>query len=732
MALALCATLALHRDLCYNTRRLLGIGPWLPDISQLRAAIKGQERTAALEIEAKFRVPDEQTFDGLQRANELAGFTLGEALVSELRDLYLDTAQGAVRAAGYSCRLRRAGDRHLASLKALESTDDFIHRRVEHEVELPEPLPPQQWPASVARDRALELCGSEPVSELFRIEQIRHSRPLLKEERLVAEFSLDRVRICREQEVVAAFLELEAELETEGREEDLEQLAVELQEAWGLEPETRSKFERGLAVLAGGGVHPAEDEGNSGPRLSPEERAALKYLARQDKVYARRARLFLAWDEGLTRSELAALVSLSARRVRYWLSRFALERLEVFPPRALRQLQDPAAKVLSPATQGVDREASMPSATGQRLVADEATVLGPAAVDEAQSPAMAVLEWSTVPRLPKAEFELPKRPGIGPDDGMDEAGRKVLAFHYWRMLHHEPGTRTGEDIEALHDMRVATRRMRAAFRVFGDYYDARSVAPYLKGLRQTGRALGSVRDLDVFGQKIQAYRETLPLAQQGSLDDFLGILQTQREVARQQMIAYLDGERHARFVRRFGEFVQTVGAGSQQRVWQAEGPPPYRVRHVAPTAIYQRLAEVRAYHDWVVGPSPELTRLHSLRIACKRLRYTLEFFSEVLGSNTRQIIKEVVALQDHLGDLQDAVVASQILRDFLVYGTWGELVGAGTQPEAGMPVVAPGVASYLAATQIELQRLLDTFPQAWQRLTDVQFSQGVAEAVMTL
>ncbi len=88
---------------------------------------------------------------------------------------------------------------------------------------------------------------------------------------------------------------------------------------------------------------------------------------------------------------------------------------------------------------------------------------------------------------------------------MSEAGRKTFRFHFRRMLYNEPGTRLGQDPEALHDMRVATRRMRAAFRVFGSYYDE-SVAPYEKGLKQTGGMLGTVRDLDVFRQKILDYR----------------------------------------------------------------------------------------------------------------------------------------------------------------------------------------------------------------------------------
>ncbi|MEJ2326812.1 MAG: CHAD domain-containing protein, partial [Chromatiaceae bacterium] len=90
-----------------------------------------------------------------------------------------------------------------------------------------------------------------------------------------------------------------------------------------------------------------------------------------------------------------------------------------------------------------------------------------------------------------------------------DAARKPLYFHFLRKLYHEPGTRLGEDIEELHDMRVATRRMRAAFQVFGDYLDMDKMKVFLKGLRRTGRALGAVRDLDVFWEKTQHYLEKL-------------------------------------------------------------------------------------------------------------------------------------------------------------------------------------------------------------------------------
>ncbi|MCP4544559.1 MAG: CHAD domain-containing protein [Chloroflexi bacterium] len=327
----------------------------------------------------------------------------------------------------------------------------------------------------------------------------------------------------------------------------------------------------------------------------------------------------------------------------------------------------------------------------------------------------------------------PNKPGLKPDDSMAEAARKTFLFHFQRMLYHEPGTRLGEDIEALHDMRVATRRMRAALRVFGDYLDLEQMRPFIKGLRRTGRTLGAVRDLDVFWEKTQHYLDDLPLGHQLGLEPLRAVWKTQRDKAREQMLAYLDGNRYVRFRERFGEFLQTPNAGALSVLSEKDEPVPHRLRHVVPVAVYQRLAAVRAYDEWVTGPDVPLERLHQLRIVAKGLRYTVEYFREVLGADAKKVIGEVKKLQDHLGDLQDAVVASNLLRDFLTWGTWGHVQQAGkNMPFPTEPIVAPGVASYLATRQIELQRLLDTFPQVWSSFQGPEFGQWTAATLVTL
>ena len=84
-----------------------------------------------------------------------------------------------------------------------------------------------------------------------------------------------------------------------------------------------------------------------------------------------------------------------------------------------------------------------------------------------------------------------KTPGVLADDSIAEAGRKVLRFHFARMLLREPGPRLGGDAEELHGMRVATRRQRAAWRIFGDGFrprpDEASPVASSRGRGEAGR-----------------------------------------------------------------------------------------------------------------------------------------------------------------------------------------------------------------------------------------------------
>jgi len=312
------------------------------------------------------------------------------------------------------------------------------------------------------------------------------------------------------------------------------------------------------------------------------------------------------------------------------------------------------------------------------------------------------------PRLP---LTLAAAPGILPDDAMSEAGRKIIFHQFEIMLQHEPGARAEND-EAIHDMRVATRRMRSALKVFAPWYKNK-ILVYARSLKTLADLLGAVRDLDVFRGKVAQYVETLAVEERSGLDHFTTQFRKPAEVARKRLVAHLDSAAFREFVAEFHEFLTTAGAGSTIR---NTDPTPRLVRHVAPTLIYQQYMTMRAYEP--ILSVAALDTLHQLRIEGKRFRYLLEFFSEVLGAESKSVVSAVKALQDHLGELQDARVAADLLQQYLKRADEREDKG---------PVLR-----YLANREAEKQRLLEGVNAVWATFTDAEVRRALAVCIAVL
>jgi CHAD domain-containing protein len=323
---------------------------------------------------------------------------------------------------------------------------------------------------------------------------------------------------------------------------------------------------------------------------------------------------------------------------------------------------------------------------------------------------------------PSESIAVRESPGLLPDDSMSEAGRKILYYHFARMLIHEAGTRAGNDPEELHDMRVATRRLRAALRVFAPYYKKRTLGTHVKRLRRAARVLGTVRDLDVALLKARAYLASLPDGRKHDLDPLIDAWERRRDKGREQMLAYLDSDKYADLKQSFGLFVTVEGRGAKRL--EAMPPEPVTAKHMLPAMIYTEWARVRAFEPVLDGAPVET--LHALRIACKSLRYTLEFFRELLGPEAQDVIAEVVGLQDHLGDLNDADVAISAISDFL-------FPQRRDPPQSSAErIIAPGVVSYLAAKQHELQQAIAGFPQTWASFCRAEVRVWLASAVAAI
>lgn len=332
----------------------------------------------------------------------------------------------------------------------------------------------------------------------------------------------------------------------------------------------------------------------------------------------------------------------------------------------------------------------------------------PSAADDASAVAP-----PPAPEVPS--LSVGKTPGVLAEDNVAEAGRKVLRFHLARMLDYEAGTRTGIDAEDLHKMRVATRRQRAAWRVFGSAFRPRRTKRYRDGLREIASRLGAVRDLDVQLEAADIYRADLPVAEQRALEPLLGAWRTHRDVARTLLIRELDSDGYRRWIDDYRDFVRTEGAFALP-----VGPvQPHRVRDTAPSRIWSAYEQLRGYEP--VLRWADVETLHDLRIAAKWLRYSLEFTREALGPEAATLIARVTALQDHLGLMNDADVTASMARTFLVEHA-GELSS----------LESAAIGRYLVDREREVARLRRTMGPTWRAASGLRFRRALGRVVAEL
>ncbi|HEX5828265.1 MAG TPA: CHAD domain-containing protein [Candidatus Limnocylindrales bacterium] len=362
-----------------------------------------------------------------------------------------------------------------------------------------------------------------------------------------------------------------------------------------------------------------------------------------------------------------------------------------------------------------DEQADEATQSGTAAPAGHAPVTAPAS-DASRAPESPEPR-AEPPKAPKPEPRLSagKTPGVLTEDHLAEAGRKVLRFHLARMVTREAGTREGKDNEELHGMRVATRRQRAAWRVFGVAFDQKRTGRHQRRLKEVARDLGAVRDLDVLIEAAEAYQQGLPARERGNFEPLIAKWRGQRDAARVVLIKELDSDRYQRWVDEYIAFVQAEGIGTRP-----VGPvEPHRVRDTMPSRIWAAYEGVRAYEP--VMRWADVTTLHDLRIAAKWLRYTLEFVREALGPESAPVIERVVALQDHLGWLHDADVAAGLARAFLV-----EHAGDLSEAESA------AIGRYLVDRERELARLRRTVGPTWRGVASLGFRRALGRLVAGL
>ena len=293
---------------------------------------------------------------------------------------------------------------------------------------------------------------------------------------------------------------------------------------------------------------------------------------------------------------------------------------------------------------------------------------------------------------------------IAPGLSVGAVVRRCLGTDVARLLSSDPVARQGDDTEGVHQARVAARRLRSHLSTFADVLRQAPAARLSKDLRWLGRALGSVRDLDVLRERVaHAVKAIDPLAREDGLA-LLRRADEEREVATTALETVLTSARYRVLLERLASSVAA---------------PPFRRSAGLPADTF--LLEAIALRHGVVAaaiaalpPAPLDAELHAVRILAKPSRYAAEAGAQVLGPRCAKFAKRVTELCDDLGDLNDGSRVS----------LW--LDAQGTEPAR-----APTVARVRA---VEIGRMADAraaWVRTWERVEGAAVDLGLGDPAWT-
>ena len=257
-----------------------------------------------------------------------------------------------------------------------------------------------------------------------------------------------------------------------------------------------------------------------------------------------------------------------------------------------------------------------------------------------------------------------------------------------RLMLHDAEIRRGtDDPEAIHDARVAVRRIRSHAASLSSVLDVDAIAPQVERLGTFARALGAVRDLDVFLEDLAAETANVPEAIGADAARIASTVAVERGIAFERLRRSMDAAKHTHLLMT----LMSIAVDPPLRQ-PAHAPDPAVVMSSVWKALSRRAGAAS-------GSSPDPV-LHALRIRAKRVRYAAEALAPFVGNRASSFARSAARLQDVLGRHQDSVIAIDKLSAV-----------AATDPE--LAFAAGWIAAGRERVRIETRA---AWPDAWQSL----------------
>jgi len=293
---------------------------------------------------------------------------------------------------------------------------------------------------------------------------------------------------------------------------------------------------------------------------------------------------------------------------------------------------------------------------------------------------------------PSSEEQRPLRPS----DPMIVFAYECLRREFEALLARQPASNAPPPAEDVHQMRIATRRLRIALRLFRRMLP-NEAKQFRKDFGSFARALGDVRDLDVYSENFRAYAQAISPENIGELGGYELHLRRERAEARNNLSTLFADERHAALLRSFAALLEGAPSSAAVRRWRS-----FKVADGVDKYLKKSLKRVLKLGN-KIGENARAEELHELRIRTKRFRYELEFFVAVYPSLAKTA-KASKALQDLLGVHQDACTATERLE---AYARSLRKRGASASPKS------PALGTLVEGQERQALEVRQKFSTAW-------------------
>jgi CHAD domain-containing protein len=239
------------------------------------------------------------------------------------------------------------------------------------------------------------------------------------------------------------------------------------------------------------------------------------------------------------------------------------------------------------------------------------------------------------------------------------------------ILSYDPAARRGEP-RAVHQMRVATRRLRSTLKTYKKAFDEQDLRDELRWL---AAVLGAVRDPQVLEEKLLGLVDEAGPEFAHTAQRVRAHLEHRIETGRAELAEALESDRYLVLLDRIDELVDHGSPRTPDPVRRAE----------------KVLAKADATLDAALASGVE-EEIHESRKGFKQARYAVELIAPIAGKPAKQLVKALTSLQDGLGDYQDSNIARGVLRelgpDSFHFGVlYGRQEQVGREALAGVPAL---------------------------------------------